>query len=883
MNGAAAVGFALSWAAGCVWAPHGGMLGGLVVATMGVLVMLVALRGGQKRQAGALQKLWYAGLFAVSLGMGAGWATLRAGEPVRFEVQRPAGVAAGSPVLVEVEGLVVDTPEIEAPREGPFAPFAFGSPATRFELALDHAGTGAERVAVSGGLLVRLAEADAELKRGQRVRLRGWWSGFEPPANPGEFDFEAFAQRRGWVGRLRVPRRANVVYRGAVENFWLWRWRDAWRDAAREALALGWPAREADDGALPLLELLLLGETQGDTQATRRGFREAGLSHLLSISGAHVGALLLVVWFVARGLAPHPRWAGVAVLVVLGAYLLLVPPRVPIVRAGIMAALLAMGSATGRRLPAATLWAAALWVTLVIWPGDVTQAGFQLSFVAVGALIVGVPGLARRWGGLGPGDAGFGLGGVTVKGPWDQVFNGLFAARRMLAGALAVGTVAFLAAAPLVARHFLMVNPWSLLTSVLAVPFLILVLVLGYVKMAVGLLMPGLGSGLASPLAMLADAVLGGVKMAQSLPGSAWWLRSPPPWGWVLVAWGVAACGVAWAGRSDELRVRWHTKRVGWVRWVLGFGAAGVIGFLVLLQTDGVGATLRGDRQGVGPPAATLSAVAVRDGSCFVLQSGEKTLVFDCGSQQLSAVGRRVVVPALRRLGINRIDVLVISHADLDHYNGVPELIDAMSVGEVWVSPDVPGDVKAFPDRATSVVLKALVDASIVPKVVQRGHVATLGDATLEVLWPPPAMDEAAMWEGNDGSVVLRATVAGRRFLLSGDIQEHATLALLENPEQLKADVADLPHHGGYIRQSAAWLDAVAPTWVLQSSGRGRFRNDKWAPLLADHPNIKRLATAREGFVQIQVGRDGALAGWGYRLGRLGRENRESVGGGRDR
>ena len=95
-------------------------------------------------------------------------------------------------------------------------------------MALDHAGTGAERVAVSGGLLVRLAEADAELKRGQRVRLRGWWSGFEPPANRGEFDFEAFAQRRGWVGRLRVPRRANVVYRGAVENFWLWRWRDAW-------------------------------------------------------------------------------------------------------------------------------------------------------------------------------------------------------------------------------------------------------------------------------------------------------------------------------------------------------------------------------------------------------------------------------------------------------------------------------------------------------------------------------------------------------------------------------------------------------------------------------------------------------------------------------
>ena len=134
----------------------------------------------------------------------------------------------------------------------------------------------------------------------------------------------------------------------------------------------------------------------------------------------------------------------------------------------------------------------------------------------------------------------------------------------------------------------------------------------------------------------------------------------------------------------------------------------------------------------------------------------------------------------------------------------------------------VPGDVKAVSRSGHVGGAKGpLLMRVLFPRWCSGGMWRPLGDATLEVLWPPPAMDEAAMWEGNDGSVVLRATVAGRRFLLSGDIQEHATLALLENPEQLKADVADLPHHGGYIRQSAAWLDAVAPTWVLQSSGRG--------------------------------------------------------------
>ena len=95
MNGAAAVGFALSWAAGCVWAPHGGMLGGLVVATMGVLVMLVALRGGQKRRPGHFKSFGMRGCLRCR------WEWARAGRRCVQEnlcglrVQRPAGGGGG--------------------------------------------------------------------------------------------------------------------------------------------------------------------------------------------------------------------------------------------------------------------------------------------------------------------------------------------------------------------------------------------------------------------------------------------------------------------------------------------------------------------------------------------------------------------------------------------------------------------------------------------------------------------------------------------------------------------------------------------------------------------------------------------------------------------
>ncbi len=874
MTASPPVAAALAWALGCalggvgVAGVHGGL--GLVLAGCG-LAALRAADGGVRRghRVTGSQGFWVLAVSGVALGLGAAWSTQRGGAPPQLRISVPAGLDADAPRLVQVEGVVAGVPEIVSPRDGPFGGFAFGSPTTRFELVLDFAGQGAARVPVSGSLLVRLEEADAELREGQWLRVRGWWSGFGPPPNPGEFDFAKHAQRRGLVGRLRVPRRANIVERRPAEPSIVARWRGAWRGAARWSLGLGWSPEGGDAGrALPLLELLLLGETVSDTEVTRRGFREAGLSHLLSISGAHVGALLWVVWLIARGVSPHPRWAGVAVLMVLVGYVLLVPLRVPILRAAVMAALFAGGAATGRRLPGGTLWAAALFITLVMWPRDVFTAGFQLSFAAVAALIWLVPGLAVRWGGPGPGDPGFGLN--QVSGPWGRAQEGLRRWRRSLAAAAAVGVVAFMASAPLVARHFLMVNPWSLVTSVLAVPVLMLVLVAGYLKIVVGWVAPGLGAMLAEPLSFAADGVLLGVEASGALPGAVWWLRAPPPWGWVAAAWAVAGVGLWRAGRAARNNAAASPRRRGWA-WGVVLAGLAVVGSLGVLQTDWPGAALRGDPRPVGRAAARLSAVAVRDGSCFVLQCAgaagkepSRTLVFDCGSQQLSGVGRRAVVPALRSLGVSRVDVLVISHADLDHYNGVPDLLGALTVGEVWVSPDVPAEAEMAPGRATSVLMDALAEHGHAPRVLNRGERFRLGTAELEVLWPPRSGAGAVPWAGNDGSVVLRATVAGRRILLSGDIQERATDALLQDPAALRADIADLPHHGAFVRNSEAWLDAVSPSWVIQSCGTRRFRMGRWADALAVRPQIRRAATARDGFVQVQVGRDGSLGGWGY-------------------
>ncbi|MEO1237614.1 MAG: MBL fold metallo-hydrolase, partial [Planctomycetota bacterium] len=422
---------------------------------------------------------------------------------------------------------------------------------------------------------------------------------------------------------------------------------------------------------------------------------------------------------------------------------------------------------------------------------------------------------------------------------------------RWLADVAAVSLVATATATPMVAAHFGMVNPWGVVLSVLALPVLTAVLGLGYLKIVVGFVLPSGALVLSGPLRWVGTGLSVLVEQAAGWPGATVRLVNPVP-GW----WAVAALGVTWLWFGG-----WFAQRRA-----AGVGAVALLVAVLVWQERSepdlglytrVGSDSGAKTSGGG---GELAMLAVGDGSCFVLRSGGKTLVFDCGSQWYPLIGRRSVVPTLRAMGVRRVDVLVVSHADLDHYNGALDVADALPVGEVWVSADVPDEARAHPGRATAFLVDELRRRGVPMSTVARGDRRVLGDATLDVLWPPATGWEAS--RGNDRSVVVRAEVGGRQVLLSGDVQQDAIAALLEShAEELDADVADLPHHGSFVEASPAWIDAVSPTLVLQSSGPARLRRDRWAGVLADHPGVTRLVSDRVGFTRVRIDRDGTI-GW---------------------
>ncbi|XAM00725.1 DNA internalization-related competence protein ComEC/Rec2 [Phycisphaeraceae bacterium D3-23] len=730
--------------------------------------------------------------------------------------------------IARVQGTVTSTPRDVMPGGGSFGGFNYRDPGTLFELEVDAVDAGGGFEPAAGAILVRLKQHDHRLALGQRIEAVGWLSAIGETQNPGEFDYRAYLAREGVYGRMTLMRRGNWQELAPPPRFTLLGLRRMISDAAAASLRLGLPHDPVQTG---LLEALLLGRRTGDIKDLSDSFRAVGLAHVLSISGAHLGILLVLVWGLGRLLIGRPTVVAWVVFAVLVLFMLAVPWRTPIVRAAVMAGVFCVGYGLGRRLRGIEMLAAAAVIVLVWKPTDLFTAGFQLSFGAVGGLLLfSRPVSLWIW----PEPT------VRVVHP-TATQQGV----RWFVDFVAVSLVAFAVAVPLVMFHFKLLSPLAALLSLFALPVLTALLGVGYLKILLGLFLPSASSLLAMPVAWLADTMVSLVEQSERLPASSFPLMNQP-----TVAWTGAALGVVIATMSGWFRRRWPALLlaavllVGWGVW----------------EQRAVPERLAGADE----PAVELVMFGVGDGSCYLVRSGGEALMFDCGSQAFLQIGERSIVPALSAMGVTRLEVLMLSHPDLDHFVGALDVVDAVEVGEVVVSAELMREAEAYPDGAASFLLVELRERGYEPTVAGAGWSRTLGDAELTMLWPVEGFESDA---NNDHSLVLRCDAGGRRVLLNGDIQGDAIAALLASDTDLQADVTDLPHHGSWVAQSPDWFEAVGPSVVLQSSGPRRPDEDRWAQPLAE-AGVPRLTTEAMGMVHLAITHDGRIVWEGHKGGR---------------
>ena len=562
----------------------------------------------------------------------------------------------------------------------------------------------------SGLLRVMIHEPADHVAAGQKVELVGTIGRFRPPDNPGQFDRAAAARRKGTLVWMTVPAPGGAIVLSAAHRSWYARMYWNLRAAARQHLA-GF----GDGQDSRLLGALIIGERDPSLYELNRTMARAGIAHFLSISGLHLGVFLGFIYLLCRLCLLTPRRSATIVLAVLAAYILLAEPRAPLLRSALMAAALCVATIARRRYSALNSISAAAIVLLAADPLQLLAPGFQLSFAIVCGIVLGCRPVRK-----------------IVFGRWLRrrglvVFRTDQSLRRWvyyrlndwLMNGFVIALVAYLAAAPLVAYHFGLLAPYAVLLSVLLFPLVALVLVPGYVSMALHWPLPGLSYTIGRLARWAAKLLAEAVDALDGLPGLSFELRPLHP-GWVVLCYAAIALLV-------------FARRIP-------FGRALATGATVALVAWTALSQLPDPR----PASAQLHVFAVGAGQCCVLRapSGE-TLILDAGTLAGYDAHRQVLDPAIRALGLPTPRVALISHANTDHFNAIGPMVRSGEIRRVYLN-DYFGSQAATPsaDESAPGKLMALLEA--------EGH-------------PPPRWRLAATGRGDTYGSALAASPQTRR------------------------------------------------------------------------------------------------------------------------
>lgn len=747
-------------------------------------------------------------------------------------------------VLVRVRGVALRAPETRHRTGGALARFDYRPPGTYFPMRV-HAlisNTG-ESTPMRGEVVVRVDESVMPFRAGDRIDAIGFLMRPALPRNPGEFDYREYARSLGQAGLLNVANRDVLTVTPAerwspIATFL--DWRDHLRRRAGAWLLADLPesSRSERDS---LLASILLGERDEQIDGVYGPFQRVGLAHVLAISGFHMGVLAGFVLLIARAIGGSRRWHGMIVIGFVLLYLLLVETQVAVLRAGVMSMIASLGLVFGRRYKIGGLVSVSA-IAILIWrPDQIFNAGFQLTFGVVLGLIHLSPILRRRW---------FGSPDMEAPTVGAMLLQWIYTA-------LAASVTAWLIAMPIVLHHFGMISPLAVAMSIITLPLAAIILSIGFLKMAMAAALPSVALLLGVPLSLstnvLLDLVLTadgvGTEIHISHPSTLWTLAALICASWLAAGdapihrlierfrrpFSVAAPS---AGPLTATRLVPGSRRIWLIKW-----CAAVVLVAWLNWPAPLNSALR------------IDMLAVGDGSCFVIRSGDSTVVFDAGSSTDLNVARRSLIPAMRRLGVRSIDAIIVSHADFDHYSAVVDLVEEFDVAELLVTPQFVAEALADRTGSAAFLLESVKDGRIVVEQVASGATRQSGDATWTWLHPTP---DRAYRRGNDASMVIRIECAERRVLLCGDIQREAIEELLVNHDAsaLRADIAELPHHGSYIEAADQFMRLVRPAVVMQSTGWQRWRRDEWAQALA---NTDRLVTARDGAARVSIDHSGKI------------------------
>jgi len=612
-----------------------------------------------------------------------------------------------------------------------------------------------------------------------------------------------------------------------------------------------------------LLSGILLGNYAGLPLDMRAQFIRTGTMHLLVASGYNCGIILAIFGLLFHLLTVPRAWRNILSILLIWSYALVAGLQPSLIRAAVIITVFLMGYLLKRAQDRLNSIIFAAFLLLAINPLSLYDPSFQLSFGAVLSIILIMP-LAQpvinRW---------F-MVDHTARLNW--MHRVVLCAARIVLFSMVMAIFINIGTWPITAYHFNSVSAISMIANAVTAALALLLTLLGTMALVLAMALPSIGHAAAAPVQGLMWLLMKVIGFLGTCGWSVVYVRSPSPIV-ILIYYILLLMGLDYVLRRFEKardqRRRSHSMREsalelvrrevagvlclvrGFSFWkkALVFGVAVAILVFVLLA-----GFRREDR------VLSVVMVDVGQGDCIFLRTPcGHTILMDGGGtaggeDEDTDVGMRTVEPFLRSQGVNRLDLVVLSHPHNDHLQGLVCVVRDWPVNMV-LEPGIP-----YPSLAYSQFLREIRANHIQYRQSVRGEVLDFGDGVrAQVLNPPPMKLANTGDDTNNNAIVLRFTYGKEALLLMGDAGDAAEAEILNTGAMVRSDVLKVGHHGSSTASGDAWLDAVSPSVGMISVGKNNIfghPSPKTLQRLLEH-DVRVYRTDLGGAIFVDIGKSG--------------------------